>query len=247
MRRSELDHLVVACADLADGVDWVEQQLGARPAPGGQHVAMGTHNALLKLGARSYLEIIAIDPSATPPSRPRWFALDEPEMQAQLATGPRMITWAVRCESLANACARVPDLGEIMSMSRSVERQAAPGSPPAPARGGREAAGGERMLEFHWKIAVPENGALPWGGVLPAAIQWIVDEAGDAHHPCDVLEDRGCELLRLQLSHPAAVLGSSGIMGMFRELKIVGPVDLAPGPKRLAATIRAPRGEIVLS
>jgi hypothetical protein len=34
---------------------------------------------------------------------------------------------------------------------------------------------------------------------------------------------------------------------MFRELKIMGPVDLAPGPKMLAATIRAPAGEIVLS
>jgi hypothetical protein len=53
--------------------------------------------------------------------------------------------------------------------------------------------------------------------------------------------------VRLQLSHPAAVLGTSGIMGMFRELKIMGPVDLAPGPKMLAATIRAPAGEIVLS
>jgi len=24
--------------------------------------------------------------------------------------------------------------------------------------------------DFRWKIAVPESGALPWGGVLPAAI-----------------------------------------------------------------------------
>lgn len=222
MRRSELDHLVIACVDLADGVDWVEQQLGARSAPGGQHVAMGTHNALLKLGARTYLETIAIDPNAAPPSRPRWFALDEPEVQAQLAAAPRLITWAVRCQSLANACARVPDLGDIMSMSRG---------------------------EFQWKIAVPETGALPWGGVLPAAIQWLSTEGDDGtvHHPCDVLEDSGCELVRLQLSHPAAVLGSSGIMGMFRELKIVGLVDLAPGPKRLAATIRTPHGDVVLS
>ncbi len=222
MRRSELDHLVVACADLDQGVDWVEQQLGVRPVAGGQHVAMGTHNALLKLGERSYLEVIASDPNGVEPSRPRWFALDEPEMLAMLAPGPRLITWAVRCESLANACARVPDLGEIVSMNRG---------------------------EFHWKIAVPDTGALPWGGILPIAIQWLAreDSAGGAPpHPCDGLEDSGCELVRLQLSHPAAVLGNSGIVGMFRELKIVGPVDLAPGPKRLAATIRTPAGEVVL-
>lgn len=223
MNRSELDHLVVACAKLDHGIEWVEQQLGVRPVPGGQHAAMGTHNALLKLGARSYLEVIAIDPNSTQPSRPRWFGLDEPETQAQLAAGPRLMTWAVRCESLANACARVPDLGEIMSMSRG---------------------------EFRWKIAVPETGALRWGGVLPTAIQWMANDDGDegaAHLPWDVLDDSGCELVRLQLSHPAAVLGTGGILGMFRELRIVGPVDLAPGPKMLAATIRTPRGEVVLS
>lgn len=221
MRRSELDHIVVACADLQTGIDWVEQRLGTRPVLGGRHVAMGTHNALLKLGARTYLEVIAIDPDAAPPPRPRWFALDEPDMQSQLAQGPRLITWAVRSDSVADACARVPDLGEIMSMSR----------------------GG-----LHWKIAVPETGVLPWGGILPAAIQWSTENDADTAptHPCDVLEDSGCELVRLQLSHPAAVLGTSGIMGMFRALKIVGPVDLAPGPKMLAATIRTASGEVVL-
>ena len=220
MRRSELDHIVIGSATLGDGIDWVERQLGARAVPGGQHATMGTHNALLKLGARSYLEVIAIDADGVAPARPRWFALDEPEMQAQLAIGPRLITWAVRNESLASACARVPDLGEIMLMSRG---------------------------DFQWKIAVPESGSLAWGGVLPTAIQWMPAEDGSVHHPCDVLEDSGCELVRLQLSHPAAVLGTSGIMGMFRELKIMGPVDLAPGPKVLAATIRAPTGEVVLS
>jgi hypothetical protein len=219
MRRSELDHIVIGCAALDDGIRWVEEQLGACPTPGGQHVAMGTHNALLKLGPRAYLEVIAIDPDAPQPARPRWFALDEPEMQALLAARPRLITWAVRSESLANACARVPDLGEIVSMSRG---------------------------DFHWKIAVPETGSLPWGGILPTAIQWIPSDEGAVPHPCDVLEESGCELVRLQLSHPAAVLGTSGIMGMFRELKIMGPVDLAPGPKVLAATISTPAGEVVL-
>ena len=181
---------------------------------------MGTHNALLRLGVRTYLEVIAIDPNGIAPARPRWFALDEPEMQAQLAAGPRLITWAVRSESLANACARVPDLGEILPMSRG---------------------------DFHWKIAVPDTGSLAWGGVLPTAIQWMPADDGAVHHPCDVLEDSGCELVRLQLSHPAAVLGTSGIMGMFRALKIMGPVDLAPGPKMLAATIRTPAGKVALS
>jgi hypothetical protein len=220
MARSELDHLVIGCTSLDAGMRWVEQNLGVRPVPGGQHAAMGTHNALLKLGPRTYLEVIAIDPEGVAPPRPRWFALDEPEMQARLAQSPALITWVVRTESLATACARVPDLGEILTMSRN---------------------------SFRWKIAVPENGALPWGGVLPAAIEWLAGDEGVARHPCDSLPASGCEFIGLQLSHPAAVLGTSGIVALFRDLKILGPVDLKSGPRALAATIRTPGGERVLS
>ena len=48
--RVEPDHLVVVAPDLRQGCDWVEERLGVRPQPGGKHVAMGTHNALLSLG-----------------------------------------------------------------------------------------------------------------------------------------------------------------------------------------------------
>jgi Glyoxalase-like domain len=219
MFRSELDHLVVACTRLEEGVDWIERQFGVRPQPGGQHVAMGTHNALLKLGPRAYLEVIAIDPDGAPPARPRWFALDEPGMQARLAAGPSLVTWVLRCESLANACARVPDLGEILSMARG---------------------------DFHWKIAVPDDGSLPWGGVLPAAIQWEPGSDGESMHPCDRLPDSGCELESLRLAHPAAVLGTAGLVAMFRELRVVGPIDLKPGPVQISASIRGPAGRVTL-
>ena len=219
MFRSELDHLVVASADLDEGVDWIERRLGVRPQPGGKHVAMGTHNALLKLGPRAYLEVIAIDPAGEPPARPRWFALDEPAMQSRLAAGPALVTWVLRCESLANACARVPDLGEILSMSRG---------------------------DFHWKIAVPDDGSLPWGGVLPAAIQWDPGPDGEALHPCDRLPDSGCELESLRLAHPAAVLGTAGLVAMFRELRVVGPIELKPGPVQISASIRGPAGVVEL-
>lgn len=220
MQRSELDHLVVASTRLDDGIEWVGQHLGVRPQPGGQHAAMGTHNALLRLGPRCYLEVIAIDPDGEPPVRPRWFALDDAMMQARLASGPALVTWALRCESLAGACARVPDLGDILSMSRG---------------------------DFHWRIAVPEDGSLPWGGVLPAAIQWSTGDDESTPHPCDRLPDSGCELLTLDLMHPAAVLGSAGIVSMFRELRVVGPIDLRPGPVRIAARIRTMAGDVTLA
>jgi hypothetical protein len=219
MFRSELDHLVVACTRLDEGVDWIERKLGARPQSGGQHVAMGTHNALLKLGPRAYLEVIAIDPDGARPARPRWFALDEPAMQSRLASGPALVTWVLRCESLANACARVPDLGEILTMNRG---------------------------DFLWKIAVPEDGSLPWGGILPAAIQWEPRPDGESMHPCDRLPESGCELGELRLAHPAAVLGTAGLVAMFRELRVVGPINLKPGPVRIAANVRGPAGVVEL-
>ena len=70
------DHLVVAASTLDQGVEWVRSLTGATAQSGGKHVAMGTHNALLKLGERSFLEILAIDPDGIKPSRPRWFGLD---------------------------------------------------------------------------------------------------------------------------------------------------------------------------
>ena len=95
-----LDHLVVAATTLADGIDYVAATTGATPQPGGKHVAMGTHNALLRLGERVYLEIIAIDPDGAKPARPRWFDLDDIALQAELTERPRLIHWVARTDDI---------------------------------------------------------------------------------------------------------------------------------------------------
>ena len=98
-----LDHLVVAAQALAEGCAFIEAQLGVRPQPGGKHVAMGTHNAMLGLGPKQYLEVIAIDPEGVNPARPRWYDLDEPRMRAALAEGPRLIHWAAQTDDIEAA------------------------------------------------------------------------------------------------------------------------------------------------
>ncbi|MEW6515034.1 MAG: VOC family protein [Pseudomonadota bacterium] len=142
-----LDHLVIAARDLDSGTRWLEERLGVPLAPGGVHAAMGTHNRLLRLagGERLYLELIAIDPAASLPGRPRWFGLDDPALQARLTERPHLIHWVARSDDLARET--TPAHGEILAMQRG---------------------------DYRWRITVPVDGRLPDGGHQPTLIQWDV-------------------------------------------------------------------------
>ena len=59
-----LDHFVVAIDDLDVGISAFEGLTGVRPAYGGAHPNLGTHNALVSLGRDRYLEILAPRPDA---------------------------------------------------------------------------------------------------------------------------------------------------------------------------------------
>ncbi|WP_136636147.1 VOC family protein [Pseudooceanicola onchidii] len=108
-----LDHIVVAAPSLAEGVAHVRDLTGLDMPKGGEHPHMGTHNHLLRLGSDTFLEVIAVNPDAPAPDRPRWFGLDAPVPQ------PRLAHWVVRCDDMAKARALLPDtLGPALSLTR---------------------------------------------------------------------------------------------------------------------------------
>ncbi|MBQ0748755.1 MAG: VOC family protein [Roseovarius sp.] len=107
-----LDHLAVAAQSLEAGRAHVEEALGLRLQPGGQHEHFGTHNLLLGLEDGLYLELIAIDPGASAPAYPRWFDLDR-------FTGvPRLRNWICAVDDLSAALLRHPGAGQAVALAR---------------------------------------------------------------------------------------------------------------------------------
>jgi len=145
--------VVVAARTLDEGAAWVQSRLGASLVPGGKHPTMGTHNRLLGLGPRTYLEVMAIDPDAAPPQRPRWFDLDSPAMAALLERGPALIHWAERTGDIEGAVRGDSTGLEIVAFSRG---------------------------PYRWRMAIARDGRRPEGGAKPTLIQWDSDHPAAA-------------------------------------------------------------------
>ena len=88
---SSLDHIILGCADLDGGIRFVEERTGVRAALGGVHPDRGTRNALLSLGDRHYLEIMAPDPNG---KAVQAWASHQLETLKGLVN-PRLMGWAV--------------------------------------------------------------------------------------------------------------------------------------------------------
>lgn len=221
---ARIDHLVVAARSLDEGVRWCEATFGVVPGPGGIHPLMGTHNRLLKIGAgafpRAYLEIIAIDPHATPARAAgthRWFDLDDAALQLALARkGPRLVHFVAEVPDIEDAVDRLRgqriDRGHVIEASRDT---------PA----GR----------LSWQITVRDDGQRLFYGALPTLIEW------GPVHPTDSMEDSGIVLRTLELSHPRA----SDLDAALRTIGLSG-VSLTAGPPNLRAVFDSPRGAVTL-
>jgi len=154
-----LDHIILGCNDLDRGIALVEENTGVRPAIGGVHPGRGTRNALLSLGERRYLEIIAPDPKQSQ-------IVHYPQLRSM--TDPRLIGWAVH----------PPDIAAVAKQLRE-NKIAFTG----PDDGSRKRPDG-RVLT--WKTV---NLADDRHGLLPFFIEWSADTvhpSKDAPEKCSL-------------------------------------------------------------
>lgn len=167
-----LDHMTVIAPTLSEGVAHVRACLGIEAPRGGAHPEMGTHNHLLRLGDDVYLEIVAVDPDAPPPTGPRWFGLgDAAVVRSDWDRGRRLRGWVARTDDIGAVLA---DHGALLGDETRVSRDG---------KG--------------FRFAVPADGGLPLDGASPSVLERDSPVATAARLP-----DLGARLREFVLEHP---------------------------------------------
>lgn len=137
-----LDHILFGCSNLEEGIAYVEERVGVRAAFGGVHPGVGTQNALLSLGERRYLEIIAPDPNQPNAEDTRGL---------KKLDAPKVIGWAAHPGNLEDFALTLKKAG-IESTG--------------PNAGSRQRPDGKTL---HWKTLILHDDA---DGLLPFFIEW---------------------------------------------------------------------------
>jgi hypothetical protein len=142
-----LDHILLGSSELQTGIDFIAQRTGVRAAFGGVHPGRGTENALLTLGEKHYLEIIAPDP-AQPDSKNRM------ALALRKLSEPRLVGWAAHPGELSSFAKKLKEAGIAFE---------------GPTRGSRKRPDG-RLLEWQ-TLALGDDAS----GLLPFFIEWSAD------------------------------------------------------------------------
>ena len=213
---NNLDHIVVAASTLQQGVDYIRKNLGVDIPKGGVHQTMATHNHVMQLGNDAYLEVIAIDPTARPPPQPRWFGLDEAPLRAAIQQQPRLVTWAMNAADIHQVVDSAGfDIGTPTALSRD---------------------------DLEWEIALPDDGRLLAGGMLPYCIQWH-----STPHPSQGMTDFDCLLQGLTIHHnrPRWITARLDAIGASHLVDVETIADSET--PYLSASIDTPKGKVTLT
>jgi catechol 2,3-dioxygenase-like lactoylglutathione lyase family enzyme len=170
-----LDHILLGSSDLDRGIAFVEERLGVRAGFGGVHPGRGTQNALLSLGTRRYLEIIAPDPRQAGSKLSQDSQTDLERRRLRELNEPRLVGWAAHPGNLDQFATCLRAAGIAFE---------------GPQPGSRKRPDG-RVL--HWKaLALKED-----HGVLPFFIEWSADSV---HPSADA--PSGAKLARFSIAGP---------------------------------------------
>ena len=138
-----VDHIILGVSDLKAGIEQIHRQTGVRPIYGGAHPG-GTHNALIALGAGTYLELLAPNPDS--PN----FAKQRGELDRYKTPTP--IGWAIGTE-------------EPNALRRQLVRAGFEVTKPQP--GSRRREDGSILRWQTFELSRPED------AVTPFFIQWL--------------------------------------------------------------------------
>jgi len=170
-----LDHILLGCGNLERGIAFVEERTGVKAAFGGVHPGRGTQNALLSLGERHYLEIIAPDPKQAGTTGPE---SSVERLKLRELKEPRLVTWAAHP-------------GSVAALAEELAKAGVAADGPTP--GSRKRPDG-RLLQ--WKTVNLKDDA---GGLLPFFIEW----GAESVHP-SVDAPKGCALKKFWIESPEA-------------------------------------------
>jgi hypothetical protein len=231
---TQIDHLVVAATSLEQGVQWCEALFGITPALGGEHALFGTHNRLFKIATpifpMAYFEIIAINLDAVRPKKTttlhphRWFDLDNLELQKNIAKEPRLIHFVASSTDIEAARMALRMEGIDRGPAIHAERQTSKGL-------------------LHWQISVRADGQRLFDGALPTLIQWGKPDATEPLrlHPRNTLPRSGVTLQSIDITHPSA----KKLQAAYTSIGLNG-ISISEGPANIKATLKTPKGIVVL-
>ena len=140
-----IDHLVYAVPDLEEAMSWFEKKSGVLPVIGGKHLTKGTKNALVNLGNKCYLELIAADLDNTTFSGNRWMGVDVIKL-------PKMTRWSLKTNDLVKDSKVLRDHNPEMGLMEEGQRKTTSGE----------------MLNWQMTVPLPE----PLVEVVPFITDW---------------------------------------------------------------------------
>jgi hypothetical protein len=188
-----IDHIAIGAPSLETLCAWFEARSGVAPMKGGVHSGGLSHNALVALGPRCYLELYA--PTGDAPSDDPWIT-----MSRAAAAEPVVLGWCVAADGVL--------LDEVAATCRAIGVKG--DGPFAMARTRPDG------VTLNWRLFEPE----PVGAALP--LPFFIDWCGSPHPAASAPGGCGLLAVETTAPDPLAMADIFGRLGL-DALPAVGP------------------------